>query len=198
MGRTWSTRCCPRPKRPANARQHGCWRRDAALRAHDGDSDGALESCRAIVGVSRSIGDEPFLISQLVRVSIDELALISARRALGQGEPSEAALARIQVLLLDELAQPLILHAMNGERATLIEMLRRLSAGEISIGAIGGAGTPVSTGFRATIGAWLKPMFNHQQAIALEWMNEAVAIARRPAAERPQLWARRGKPISAR
>ncbi len=33
---------------------------DAAIRAHDGDADGALESCRAILCVGRSIGDEPF------------------------------------------------------------------------------------------------------------------------------------------
>ena len=35
---------------------------DAAIRAHDGNPDGALESCSAILGAGRSIGDEPFLI----------------------------------------------------------------------------------------------------------------------------------------
>ena len=40
---------------------------DAALRAHDGDLDGALDSCRAAFANGRSIGDEPFLISFLVR-----------------------------------------------------------------------------------------------------------------------------------
>ena len=32
-------------------------------------------------------------------------------------------------------------------------------------------------------------MLEHQQAVALEWMNEAVAIARRPLSEQPRLWA---------
>ena len=64
---------------------------DAAIRAHDSDADGALESCRAVFCVGRSIGDEPFLISQLVRVAIGGVALNSIRRALAQGEPSEQA-----------------------------------------------------------------------------------------------------------
>ena len=47
---------------------------DAALRVHDGDIDGALESCRATLGVARSIGDEPFLISHLVRFAVGRRA----------------------------------------------------------------------------------------------------------------------------
>jgi hypothetical protein len=151
---------------------------DAAIRAHDGDLDGALDSCRAVLNVSRSIGDEPFLISQLVRVAIDALALNAARRVLGQGEPSEGALARLQSLLSDELAQPLFLWAMKGERAASSEMLRRIGSGGV-------AGSPLSKAARFLPAG----TFDHQRALALEWMNEAVAIARRPASEQPQLWA---------
>ena len=67
---------------------------DSAVRAHDGDLDGALDSCRAMLGAGRSIGDEPFLISGLVRFALGSLALQSARRVIGQGEPSDAALTR--------------------------------------------------------------------------------------------------------
>ena len=31
-------------------------------------------------------------------------------------------------------------------------------------------------------------MFDNQRAVVLEWLNEAVAIARRPVSERPALW----------
>ena len=75
---------------------------DAAIRAHDGDVDGAIDSCRALLNTGRSIGDEPFLISQLVRIAIGRTATIAARRVLGQGEPSDASLARLQALILDE------------------------------------------------------------------------------------------------
>ena len=58
---------------------------DAAIRAHDGEVDRALDSCRAILATSRSIGDEPFTISGLVRMAIDAVALHAIRRVLSQG-----------------------------------------------------------------------------------------------------------------
>ena len=61
----------------------------------------------------------------------------SARRVLGQGEPSDAALARLQALVLDELAQPLLLHGMRGRAGDVsTELIRRLGAGEIPISAL--------------------------------------------------------------
>ena len=54
---------------------------DAAIRAHNGDLDGALDSCRAILGAGRSIGDEPFVISQLVRIAIGMLSRRNPRAA---------------------------------------------------------------------------------------------------------------------
>ncbi len=50
---------------------------DVAIRADSGDYDGALDSCRAIIHTARSIGDEPTLISMLVRIAIDAVALRS-------------------------------------------------------------------------------------------------------------------------
>src|SRR5262249_29356563 len=91
---------------------------DTGIRAHDGDVGGAIDSCRAILNPGRSIGDEPFLISQLVRVAIGRTALSAARRTLGQGEPSDASLERLEALIRDEADQPLLLYSMRGERAT--------------------------------------------------------------------------------
>jgi hypothetical protein len=164
---------------------------DAALRAHDGDSDGALDSCRAILATARSIGDEPMLISQLVRNMIDGMATISVQRVLGQGEPSDAALSRLQALILDEQAQPLLLTGMKGERAFLTEVIGRTEAGEIPLSAITGNAKRPSTGARAgdrLFATLTRTVLGGQQAIALEWMNEAVAISRRPASEHRSLW----------
>jgi hypothetical protein len=162
---------------------------DAAIRVHDGDPDGALDSCRAILGVGRSIGDEPFLISQLVRLAIGSVAMKSVRRVLGQGEPSDTALARIQALVHNELAEPLLLHVLKGERAIMTELIRRVGAGEVPISALSNNGTTFDPdGPRAPIAPWGKLLFDNQRAVELEWINELVAIARRPAAERPPLW----------
>ena len=161
---------------------------DAAIRDHFGDPDGALESCRAILEVGRSIGDEPFLISQLVRIAIGGVAMQSSRRVMAQGEPSDEALARLQDLILDESGQPLLLHALRGERAILFEVIRRLATNEIEISALaGGNPKPVLRERKRAIAPWGRIMYENQMALGLEWMNQAVDIARQPPSARPPL-----------
>jgi hypothetical protein len=162
---------------------------DAALRAYDGDLDGAVDSCRAILNTGRSIGDEPFLISQLVRIAIGRTALSAARRVLGQGEPSGASLERFQSLIRDEADQPLLVYSMRGERATLDEIIRRVETGKVPLSAVTGGPKQGGSSMADTAIASLSGAFSrNQRAIALEWMNEAVAIAKRPSAEQESLW----------
>ena len=165
---------------------------DAAIRAQNGDVDGALDSCRALICTARSIGDEPTLISSLVRIAIDAVAMKATLRTLGQGEPSEAALAQLQALILDELAQPLLFNGMRGERAMLVELIRRMEEGEVPLSAIEGGSRKPATG-ESTAGRsalrFVGFVFTGQRAIALDWLTEAVAISRRPAFEQRDLWA---------
>ena len=165
---------------------------DAAIRAQSGEYDGALESCRAIINTARSIGDEPTLISSLVRIAIDGLAMRSTARVLGQGEPSEAALAQLQSLILDELAQPLLLNGMRGERAMLTELIRRLEEGQVPLSVIEGGSSKPSTGANTAGRSAMRFagfIFTGQRAIAIDWLTEAVAISRRPPFEQCALWA---------
>ena len=160
----------------------------AMIRAHDGDLSGALDSCRAIFAAARSIGDEPFLISHLVHIALGESALDATWRVLGQGEAPDAALAPLQDLLLDEMKQPLLLVGMKGERAVLTEIIRRLGTGEIPISALSDSAVSPPAGPPGAVAPWGKLWFDQQQAVALERMTEAVAIARRPIDERSALW----------
>ncbi len=173
---------------------------DTAIRAQNGDADGALDSCRALIGTARSIGDEPTLISSLVRIAIDGVAMRSTSRVLGQGEPSEAALARLQALILDEHAQPLLFNGMRGERAMVTELIRRLEEGEVPLSAIEGGSPKPSTGADTAGRSALRFVgfiFTGQRTIALDWLTEAVAISRRPAFEQ-RASGRRGKRRSSR
>jgi hypothetical protein len=156
---------------------------DAAIRAEDGDINGALDSCRAILGVERSIGDEPFLVSGLVRIAIGELAMKSARRVLAQGEASDAALSKLQALALEEMAEPLLLQGLTGERAMLDETLRRLRDAEIPLSAISGRGDAWVNGLFPADSPWGRLCFDKQRAIGLRLMNDLSAIARRPPSE---------------
>ncbi len=162
---------------------------DSALRADRGDLDGALESCRASVVAGRSIGDEPFMISQLVRIAIGSYTMQATRRVLGQGEPSDAALARIQSLILDERDQPLLLYAVRGERAQMDELIRRIRDGEVPIEALSNESwRPDGSDSRFTVAPWARLSFDYQRALELELMNDAVSIAEAPPEERPAMW----------
>jgi hypothetical protein len=157
---------------------------DAALLAEDRNLDAALDSCRAILGTARSIGDEPTLVSAMARLALDSLAISSIQRVLGQGEPSDAALAQLEALILDENAQPIFLTAANSERAMLDELIHRVEEGKVPLSALMNGGTALRMISNVTGG------FNGQRALALEWMNDAVAIARRPTFEQPALAAK--------
>ncbi|MEW4567900.1 hypothetical protein AB1L88_08545 [Tautonia sp. JC769] len=161
---------------------------DSAVLAQDGELDGAIDSCRGILGVARSIGDEPFLVSQLMRIAIDGVGINAALRAIGQGEASDAALERLQADLFAESLRPLVLYGMKGERAMMVEMIRRIADEEIPIDHLSGGdsfeyGDPVTP-----VSPWGRLAFENQLALALEFLNESVAIARLPAHERPERW----------
>jgi hypothetical protein len=161
--------------------------KDAYHRAEVGDIDGAVDSSRAVLGVGRSIGDEVFYITQLIRVALEGMTLKSFERALSQGEASDAALRRIQSDFSREEKQPLLLYALRGERAHMFEMLDRVSTGEIRPGPFSGVlGGGAAMSVPLQIGAFGR----HNQGVLLETMNQAVEIAKRPLPEQAPLWAR--------
>ncbi len=166
---------------------------DAAIRAQDKDLEGALESSRAVLGVSRSIGDEPFLISQLVRIAIGEQALQSARRVLAQGEVSDDALTRLQTDVATELTAVRLLGGLKAERAVNFEVMRRICEGELPFTAPLAAPSPGwqtlnLSDLQAPISSFGKLYLDNDRAALLEWLNEAVAIARRPPPARASRW----------
>jgi hypothetical protein len=159
---------------------------DSAIRAEDSDCDAALASCLAIINVGRSIGDEPFLISALVRAAIGRIGMKPARRVLAQGEPSDEQLSKLQSLLLVESGEPLLLRGVRGERAILDENIRRVRDAEIPTWAIAGV---VNDDVRANpVPSWGKLGLDRQRLFGLRWMRRLVEVAKQPASARPALW----------
>jgi hypothetical protein len=68
----------------------------------------------------------------------------------------------------------------------LMEVIRRLGDGEIPFSALSGGSAP--EGAPGAVAPWGKLWFDQQRAVALEWMNGAVDIARRPTSEQAPLW----------
>src|SRR5207245_7633750 len=109
----------------------------AIQQAHEGDIDAAIATFRAILNTGRSIGDEPFAISQVVRLSCLRLALRSLERTLGQGEPSEPTLGSLQRSLEDEAKQPFLLVFARAERAYIHQFLEVAEAGRLDRASFG-------------------------------------------------------------
>jgi hypothetical protein len=147
---------------------------DAVLRAHEYDTDGALDSVRGIVNCGRSIGDEPLLISLLVRVAIRAVAVGILERSLAQGEPSDHAMQLLQRLLEVEETEPLLLIAMRGERASFDRAMVSIQKGKSKFDGLRGIwiGSPelifVSGSLKGT------------RAVFLEIMTENVEAAKLP------------------
>jgi hypothetical protein len=156
---------------------------DALLRAQISDLDGALANCRACINAGRCVGDEPTLISQLVRVACRTVAERKIERILAQGEPSPAALATLQRELEREGMEPLLLYGIKGERACSDSVMESIQEGRISSfglrNLLGGAlGSNLSPDNVRLAFLWLS--IRSDRAGTLRFMNRAVEVAKLP------------------
>jgi hypothetical protein len=106
---------------------------DAMFRAQNGDADGALESCMALLNAGRSLGDEPLLISYLIHIAGDTMTVDAVERALAQGFPKPAPLEEMQRRLAQERADARHhwQQSMRGERAGHHELAQVIMSGKL-------------------------------------------------------------------
>jgi hypothetical protein len=103
---------------------------DAYLAVLDKNPNRAISAARGALAVGRTIGDEPLLISQLVRIASVVLAAQTAMQVIAWGEPTDG-LAELQAELLTEAEVPYFQIGMRGERAVLDRVFRGLEDGTI-------------------------------------------------------------------
>jgi hypothetical protein len=161
---------------------------DVNRRTQDSRPDEALGSVHAMLNVSRSIGDEPTLISQFVRMAIDGVAGASLQRVLAQGEPSEAVLARLQAELAREATVPRYLYGLRGERALNFDLIGKLATGELTAKDLSGDDTLEPAVRLQPPGDRSRAFYRRNQAVALRFMNRAVEIAKKPFDEQAPFW----------
>ena len=104
---------------------------DMAVRVDHQGWDEGLRIGRAMINLGRSVGDEPILDSQLTRAEIVRKGVRCLQYVLGQGEPSERALAATQALLEREDAHPGLWIVLRGQRALLDQVLIQVQSGQI-------------------------------------------------------------------
>lgn len=166
-----------------------------------GDLPAAVTSWRALFHAARSIGDEPLIVSQSIRVYGRTTVVRLLERLLAQGESDAVTLAALQQLLEDDERQPLFLIAVRGERAgsfESIEMVRGSAATRPILLQLEIAVRDVWAG-RVTVDEALAMMpgaIPAQEAALLTAMTELVEIAKLPPQDQgPRLdtWAAESK-----
>jgi hypothetical protein len=159
---------------------------DALFRAQSGDLDGAIVSCRALVNNARSVGDEPMLIAQLVRMAIRSIAIGQAERTLGQGEPSPEGLAALQRALEEEAEEPLLLWGLRGERGGMDQFMQTLQNGGTSVkqmqGLLAGPARPGRKRGEELL-LYLPGTAVNSRAALLQRMTRVIEISKLPAEE---------------
>ncbi len=106
---------------------------DAMLRAEDEDMVGAMESCRAVLVVARSIGDEPILHAAQIRYAWRAMAVDTLERVLAQGEPAAVELQKMQELLAKEIEARILLQALRGECGGYDALLAEMEKGNVNL-----------------------------------------------------------------
>jgi hypothetical protein len=157
---------------------------DAVERAHRGDLASALRACRAGINAGRSLGDEPLIISQLIRFALVLQAADAVERCLALGEAPERELAELQRLLADEEKHEGTYHALRGERAALHQIMQNLADGSLRLDDLGPDGIPPELRIRERIAGWtVRDQARRENVLMLRLANRAVEITRLPETE---------------
>jgi len=157
-----------------------CW--DAALAAEDENSTLLADVLLAQLNVSRSVADEPMLISQLIRVSTRIVATRSLERAIAQSDIPKAALVRLQTAWASDAEEPLLLYGIRGERAAYDVLLRNLCDGTVTPENIG-SGRDAGMSFEGYAWWLWRPNLFTNRAFYLRYMTQAAHAARLPLQE---------------
>ncbi len=154
---------------------------ESLLHAQQGRGREAAESVLVMLGAGRSLAQEPLLISQLVRVSMDQIAGQSVERALNLAALDEPQLAALQAAFAAAETPNLATRALIGERAISATLMNSPKQITPPPGDSGSAGTALSAG--KSYGSPLVRMtgfFQRDLGFFLDAMETNIAIAKMP------------------
>jgi hypothetical protein len=154
---------------------------DMLAQGEQGDLKVALRSCRALLNAARSLGDEPLMVTQLVRMAGVLIACKAVERVLAQGEPDPDDLFELQKVFEAEERFPRLVVSTRGERAINHELLDAIECGHVSLAEV--AGSRPSWWERLT-GFAVRDYVRTQHPEFLALMTELVRIAGLPPEER--------------
>ena len=152
---------------------------ESLVHAQNGRSGDSIRSVQGILGVSRSLAQEPLLISQLVRAALDRFAISSTERVLHLTVCTESQLAGLQAAFAAAETPNLSTRALVGERATAITMLNSPQEMKLSTNDLEATETS-SLGLEEFGSPLMRPFFQRDLGFLLEAMDTNLAISRLP------------------
>lgn len=159
---------------------------DAGLATLDGDWPAAVAAVSSGLHVGRTPGDEPTIIAHLVRYATNAIAVLSAERLLGQGEPPAAGLGDLQAALLAEAEVSRLEVAFHGERAMMHRLAVNLDTGRVTLHQLAERRREFGDWF----GEWVyRGHLPDDLAYMLEHYSRLIDISRRPMHEQIDLFA---------
>ena len=150
----------------------------ALVSAYDRNGNDAVESCHAILAVARGIGDDPTLVTQLIRIAGVATSVRSTERTLAWCDTFDnAKLADLQAAFAAEAEAPRLWYALRGARAIFYQVCEEIDRGEV--------GDP---GHGNQLVVYRTPLLNvprratipDQQAIGLGMYNRLIAAVKAP------------------
>jgi hypothetical protein len=151
---------------------------DAAVRAYDRDDDGALDSCLAILAVARGLGDDPWLISQLIRMAGVAITVGATERTLAWGGRfDDAKLAEVDKAFETEAAEPRLLYGLRGERAMFFRICENIDSGAMDADALTDARRSATSRLQS---APLRARIPDNQAVGLGMYTRLIEAAKLP------------------
>ncbi|HEX5273147.1 MAG TPA: hypothetical protein VFW33_21775 [Gemmataceae bacterium] len=163
---------------------------DALLRAHDGDAEGACDSCRAALNAGRAVGDEPFMASMIRRIGCNASAVSALERTIALGELSDEDLQAVGRLLDEELAEPLLLWGLRGDRAGFHDLSLNLETGTLALESLeDGEDSHPPRGMGQVSNVWVVPRVKKGHAEGLDLLTDAVEAAQLPVERQAPLFA---------
>jgi hypothetical protein len=155
---------------------------NARRRACENQLPEAMRDCRAALNCGRSLGDEPFLISMLIRTAAVTVGCEAAQGVLAQGEPPLDQLEALQRLLEDEDKFPDLFTGIRGERASIHEMCEGFASGILTIKDLDNGKPPPG---EALLNLILRPEYKSEHPDILSLMTRYLEASKLPLHEQP-------------
>jgi hypothetical protein len=142
--------------------------------------DQAGEEIIGILNAGAALRDEPFLISQLIRIAMRAIARVRMERILAHGQLKPELLARLQQRFAEEAQENCMLTGLRGERAGLHMMFSAIASGELSTREfLASSGSGPGTALEQ-LGARALVSMPKVHYTLLETCTKAITIAQKP------------------